>query len=274
MVGLDDQNSSQKGLSQADVAELAGVSLNWYELFESGRGDRRVSVAFVARIAQALRLNEGGRLELFRLALPEYDAVLQIGQNLADEVLATIGTIRTFSRLAASAGDFRAVATLVAETLQAARKPDVATIVTIEDDRRIDGLAYGPRADHVSEAWHRTFWRFYRELPPDRVGIVTCGPMIEELLNRPVDMVIHETDGDEIVPFTSWRWTPNLYRETGYQLQARSSLTLPLVAAGKVRGLAGMFWTTPRDFSRLEIETARALAAIVPLIATDPHGRR
>jgi len=42
-LGLSGRGRRKEGLSQRAVAELAGVSLNWYELFESGRGDRRFS---------------------------------------------------------------------------------------------------------------------------------------------------------------------------------------------------------------------------------------
>ena len=59
------------GLRREEVAELAGVSLNWYASFEIGSSERRFSMAFVARVADTLRLNARERIELFRLALPE-----------------------------------------------------------------------------------------------------------------------------------------------------------------------------------------------------------
>src|SRR5579872_7079227 len=61
------------GLRREDVAELAGVSTDWYRSFESGRA-ARVSVPFLARLAAALRLTPIEKRTLFDLAIPElYD---------------------------------------------------------------------------------------------------------------------------------------------------------------------------------------------------------
>ena len=62
------------GLRREEVAELAGVSTDWYRWFEGGRVVR-VSTAFLARLSGALRLNPSDRIALFYLALPEvYEA--------------------------------------------------------------------------------------------------------------------------------------------------------------------------------------------------------
>lgn len=58
------------GLRRTEVAELVGVSTDWYRRFESGR-PVRPSPQLVARIAKALRLKPRDELTLFRLALPE-----------------------------------------------------------------------------------------------------------------------------------------------------------------------------------------------------------
>ncbi|MGD0472095.1 MAG: helix-turn-helix transcriptional regulator [Candidatus Velthaea sp.] len=58
------------GLRRGEVAELVGVSVDWYRSFESGRAVR-VSPQFVDRLSKALRLNGAGQFALLRLALPE-----------------------------------------------------------------------------------------------------------------------------------------------------------------------------------------------------------
>jgi hypothetical protein len=58
------------GLRRGEVAELVGVSVDWYRSFESGRAVR-VSPQFIARLSKALRLGVADQFELFRLALPE-----------------------------------------------------------------------------------------------------------------------------------------------------------------------------------------------------------
>lgn len=62
------------GLRREEIAELVGVSSDWYRWFESGR-PIRVSVPFLARLSRALQLNPIERIALFYLALPEiYEA--------------------------------------------------------------------------------------------------------------------------------------------------------------------------------------------------------
>jgi hypothetical protein len=58
------------GLRRGEVAELVGVSVDWYRSFESGRAVR-VSPQFVDRLSKALRLSAAEQFALFRLALPE-----------------------------------------------------------------------------------------------------------------------------------------------------------------------------------------------------------
>lgn len=59
-----------QGLRRGEVAELIGVSVDWYRYFESGR-PVRVSTRFVTRLSTALRLTASQQADLFRLALPE-----------------------------------------------------------------------------------------------------------------------------------------------------------------------------------------------------------
>src|SRR5271165_3754927 len=57
-----------EGLRRGEVAELVGVTVDWYRYFESGR-PVRVSPQFVARLSKALRLSAADQFALFRLAL-------------------------------------------------------------------------------------------------------------------------------------------------------------------------------------------------------------
>jgi len=58
------------GLRRQEVAELVGVSEDWYRWFESGR-EITVSSRFLARVADALQLAPTDEVALYRLALPE-----------------------------------------------------------------------------------------------------------------------------------------------------------------------------------------------------------
>ena len=58
------------GLRREEIAELCGVSIDWYRWFESGRSIR-VSVQFLAKLSQALRLSPLEQISLYHLAVPE-----------------------------------------------------------------------------------------------------------------------------------------------------------------------------------------------------------
>ena len=68
-----------RGLRRGEVAELVGVTVDWYRSFESGRAVR-VSAQFVARLSKALRLTAAEQFALFRLAFPEIYH-LEIGET-------------------------------------------------------------------------------------------------------------------------------------------------------------------------------------------------
>ena len=70
------------GLRREEVAELVGVSSDWYRWFESGR-PIRVSVPFLAKLCKALRLSPHEQISLYCLALPEiYAAYMEQQKNV------------------------------------------------------------------------------------------------------------------------------------------------------------------------------------------------
>lgn len=76
-VGLPSTNRRRvRGLRREEIAELVGVSSDWYRWFESGR-PIRVSVGFLSKLCRALRLEPIEQISLFYLALPEiYEAYI------------------------------------------------------------------------------------------------------------------------------------------------------------------------------------------------------
>lgn len=75
-------NRRVPGLRREEVAELVGVTPNWYTAFEKGSSDRNFSPAFIGRVAEALRLGESERVQLLRLALPEVEVAASHFENL------------------------------------------------------------------------------------------------------------------------------------------------------------------------------------------------
>jgi transcriptional regulator with XRE-family HTH domain len=89
-------NRRVPGLRRDEVAELIGVSVDWYRRFESGR-EIRMSPQLIARIARVLDLDPREELTMYRLALPEiYNAVHALQTCLhgrgADEALVSVAS--------------------------------------------------------------------------------------------------------------------------------------------------------------------------------------
>jgi transcriptional regulator with XRE-family HTH domain len=81
------------GLRREEVAELAGVSSDWYRWFESGR-PIRVSTPFLAKLSQALRLNAREQRTLYHLALPELYEV-DIAQRISWPPLSLLSPVQS-----------------------------------------------------------------------------------------------------------------------------------------------------------------------------------
>lgn len=71
----------QPGLTRADVAELAGLSLYWYTLLETASAGHTCSPRAIDRISDALGLEEIDRALLHTLASPEAFRSLRILLN-------------------------------------------------------------------------------------------------------------------------------------------------------------------------------------------------
>jgi transcriptional regulator with XRE-family HTH domain len=80
-----------KRVTQEELAEVIGISREWYAILESGSPKARASTALVDRLADALMLTPEERAALFQLALPELARV-----QLRDDSTAVLGA---FSRL-------------------------------------------------------------------------------------------------------------------------------------------------------------------------------
>lgn len=74
------------GLRRAEVAMLAGMSVDWYTWLEQGR-DIQASVQVLDSLARALRLDAGERRHLYLLALKQLPAELRAGAGTVSPTL-------------------------------------------------------------------------------------------------------------------------------------------------------------------------------------------
>jgi hypothetical protein len=73
------------GLRRGEVAELIGVTADWYRSFESGRAVR-VSPQFVSRLISVFKLGHREALMLFSLAIPEVYVAAVAAKAFIDQV--------------------------------------------------------------------------------------------------------------------------------------------------------------------------------------------
>jgi transcriptional regulator with XRE-family HTH domain len=105
------------GLRREEIAELVGVSSDWYRWFESGR-PIRVSLEFVSRVADALRLEGDERATLLTLALPEVAAAIVPSlQRSSTDFLDSVSSLRKAVRRVLSASSVVEILTTVTEAV-------------------------------------------------------------------------------------------------------------------------------------------------------------
>lgn len=107
-------------------------------------------------------------------------------------------------------------------------------------------------------------------LPANRVGAVPGGPTIQELKLKAAVLDVTAV-GDDDLSLDDLRLTPELYHDALWETRVASSLSIPLLEADRMRGVIGACWTAPRSFSNLEIEMAKAIAAVVQLVTSSSH---
>jgi transcriptional regulator with XRE-family HTH domain len=285
------------GLRRDEVAELAGVSRQWYEQFEAGGGERRYSAAFVQRIADALRMDERERATLFRLALPEIDfAVDHFERSSRDGALQSLRQMRELVRRLTAVSSFEdavqasvdVVASLIAPTC-------VAVANLLGSDGTPRPFAVGPKAGLACPSFAdqclaanypgRFGLTTFNEERPAREDTsdgsfaftqrtsngksftvnVTSSPSVRHVGSRPVDNTANHGDGEIIVRDTAI--SADVYWEWNSRLRSRATLAHGLFKHSIYQGTLSALWTEPHAVSAFEIEVLQTASAIVELAA-------
>ncbi|MFB9126069.1 XRE family transcriptional regulator [Paraburkholderia dipogonis] len=93
-LGLDSSGRRRtQGLRRQEVADVVGVSVDWYTWLEQGR-DVQASESVVKRLSQIFRLNADQHAYLFRLARPQSYLVEDIVTSVPDRLLDMINSLR------------------------------------------------------------------------------------------------------------------------------------------------------------------------------------
>jgi hypothetical protein len=286
------------GLRREEVAELVGVTPNWYTLFETGAADRRFSSAFVERVAEALRLDERERALLFRLALPEVRiAVEQFERSAHEGTLQHLKGIRTLVRRVTAANTFLEAAAAATESILEALSPSsIAAAILLPDGNLPRIIAAGPQAsadletsavpdacmviNYPNRFGHTTF---SESRPPYkktvrgfcdfqqhtyigssfRVNVTGTAPAAKNTLQRQLftDIKVEGIFNDVNLDVSEyWDWNA--------KVDVRSTVTHGLFTDGCYRGNLVALWAEPRTMALIDTEILRTACAIVELAAT------
>ncbi len=285
------------GLRREEVAELVGVSPNWYGLFELGSAERRFSPAFVERVANALQLDERERALLFRLALPEIRlAVEHFERSTQDGALRSLREIRALVRRVTAAATFAEAALTAVETISEILSPSSVALAILVPERNAPRvIAAGPRAaidlgrtgiastcmvaNYPNRQGLTTFSENrsrYRETICGAfefkqgtsdgqtfvVSVAPSGPTASEALARNAS----GTAGTRVTlsnpslnSIEYWDWAA--------KLDVRSVMTHGLFTEGRYRGNLCALWSNSRAVASLDVEILQTASAILELAA-------
>jgi transcriptional regulator with XRE-family HTH domain len=269
-VGLPDlERRRVPGLRREEVAELAGVSTRWYELFETGHC-RRVSADFVRRVADALILNERERVVLQRLALPDVAVAIEVYErSCRDGALESYAKLRDFARNVVAASSFLDATVRAVEAIDGVIQPNCATVAILESDQP-QALAVGPRSNLVDRTLARTVLDMNG---PTRLGATVICEEAPDPAHVVDDarhlMKIRDADGREVVAIHDPAAVP--YREYNSRFGQRSGPAVGIFARNVFKGVLSCFWTEPRKHPLLDLDAMEAVCAILELSSSAPY---
>jgi transcriptional regulator with XRE-family HTH domain len=255
------------GLRREEVAELAGVSARWYELFESGRTNRRFSVRFVQRVADALKLDALARDAFNRLALPEVaEAAEFFERNALDGAFRNLVKIRDFSRSLARADSFEKATLAAIEAVHGIVTPDCMTVASLQRDGAPTAIAVGPRARFADRAYARAALDSNEQVRARATILCENAPDPRSVSDDALHSVrIKTSDGREVAGLHGGDAAD--YRRVNGRIRARSALAVGLFEGDAFRGNLVCYWMLPRKHSAFEIAAVETVAAILELSA-------
>lgn len=291
-VGLPDVGFRRvPGLRQAEVAELAGVSTRWYEHFEDGTPDRRFSIGFIERVANALCLSGKERATLFRLALPEVrTAVEQVEQSDNDGALWGLTRTCNFARRLTSVSSFDEAVEVAAKTVAEILSPSCISSAALVPAHQRRVIPFGPMAQFASSEFadmciaanypNRLGYTTFNESRPGSREDLPAGSRLplqwqtDEGHSFVITLDDSSTQNDQSASGTGMihdlHLSASVYWGWNASMKSRASLTHGLFATGVYHGNLGALWAEPHTMSPFEIETIKTACALVELAAAGP----
>ncbi|MBD5656161.1 MAG: helix-turn-helix domain-containing protein [Candidatus Eremiobacteraeota bacterium] len=286
------------GLRREEIAEIVGVSPNWYAYFEAGSTDRRFSAAFVKRVADALQLSDADKMTLFRLALPEVAAATEhFERSNRDGALYGISRVRTFSRRLLAASSFDEGVEAAAEALQSILSPTCASVANIaKTSGASKSTAFGPRNEqpHPMLAYHliesnyagrfgKTLFNedrpkiedsrdgsfsFRQNLTDGRYYTVNVLPPTEAPPESPIVLPKPRLESENTFEVHDVAINADDFWTWNKQMKSRAGLIQGVFDRGVYRGNIVAFWSEPHAMSSTDIEVVQTLGSLLELAAS------
>lgn len=227
-----------KNVTQEEMAEVLGVSREWYARLESGKLSR-VSREFAISASDRLLLDDATRRRLFNCTLS--------AAELIDRGRVGLRAVRFAKKVLSASSTAEAVQHGV-EEVQSMVRPDLTLAVGPEFSN-----AAGPLAATVNDTTCELFLESNVGIPPALVAIARDVPLPDALDVPVVRTVVEEAQATIEREFTRER-----YAEGVGELRARTGLHVPVY-----QGYISTAWREHYEPLQFEAEFARTIALIL-----------
>lgn len=238
-------------VTQAELAELFGVSREWYCALENGNW-REASPELLGRITLALHGRRAARSlerELHNTSVP----------RLAD--------IAGYIKRVSAASSFMEAAVEAIETGTALLGVTSVSVINLLDgEDEPTGVAVGPRARFWRPLCDRVVADAHKALKHGGIGVSEYVPTVEEVAADPAVLLTFEHPSRTQNDY-QYECATDLWRDFNVDVHVRSVIALPLRDRSGYRGTIAFSWNEPRPIGLGEIELAQTLAGVLELIS-------
>jgi hypothetical protein len=252
-IGEHRRNPQRVGrpVTQGELAELFGVSREWYCTLENGNW-RDASPELLGKITLALHGRRAAR---------------SLERELHTTSVPRLAEIAGYIKRVSAASSFFDAAVEAIETGTALLGSTSVSVINFPNGDGVPtGVAVGPRAGFWKPLCDRVLADAHMPLRRGGIGISENVPSAEEVAADSAVLVTFEHPSDTQNDY-QYECTSDLWRELNGDLNVRSVIALPLRDRSGYRGTIGFSWSEPRPIELGEIELAQTLAGVLELIS-------
>jgi DNA-binding XRE family transcriptional regulator len=238
-------------VTQGELAEVFGVSREWYCALENGNW-RDASPELLGRITMALHGRRAARsleCELHPTSVPR------------------LAELAGYIKRVCAASSFVEAAVEAIETGTALLGATSVSVINFQNGEDVPtGVAVGPRARFWSPLCDSVVADAHKPLKYGGIGVSEYVPTVEEVAADPAVLLTFEHPSETQNDYR-YECATELWRDFNVDVHVRSVIALPLRDRSGYRGTIGFSWDEPRPIGLGEIELAQTLAGVLELIS-------